>query len=66
MRGVAAISVMIYHFSPFLSDTVVLPGAYLARPGANGVNPGQDYIRVALVHDLTTTEAALQRIRDIL
>jgi peptidoglycan/LPS O-acetylase OafA/YrhL len=30
MRGVAAISVMIYHFSPFLSKRVVLPGAYLA------------------------------------
>jgi len=30
MRGVAAISVMIYHFSPFLSNTVVLPHAWLA------------------------------------
>jgi peptidoglycan/LPS O-acetylase OafA/YrhL len=30
MRGVSAISVMIYHFSAFLSNTVVLPGAYLA------------------------------------
>jgi peptidoglycan/LPS O-acetylase OafA/YrhL len=30
MRGVAAVSVMIYHFSPLLSQAVVLPGAYLA------------------------------------
>ncbi|MBF0094026.1 MAG: aminotransferase class I/II-fold pyridoxal phosphate-dependent enzyme [Alphaproteobacteria bacterium] len=44
----------------------VLPGAYLARPTANGVNPGAGYIRVALVHDQETTEAALRRIRDIL
>lgn len=44
----------------------VLPGAYLARPTSGGINPGAEYIRVALVHDLQTTEAALRRIRDIL
>lgn len=40
----------------------VLPGAYMARPGADGDNPGRTYIRVALVHDLATTEQALERI----
>ena len=30
MRGVAAVSVMLYHFSPFLSADIILPGAYLA------------------------------------
>jgi N-succinyldiaminopimelate aminotransferase len=37
----------------------VLPGGYLGRPDAAGVNPGQGAIRVALVHDLATTEVAL-------
>jgi len=37
----------------------VLPGAYLGRPDDAGANPGQSAIRVALVHDLATTEAAL-------
>jgi len=40
----------------------VLPGAYLSRSGASGQSPGDDYIRVALVHDLETTEYALERI----
>jgi len=44
----------------------VLPGAYLAGTGADGVNPGQRYIRVALVHDLQTTEAALSRLAALL
>ncbi len=44
----------------------VLPGAYLARPDANGINPGSSYIRVALVHDLTTTERALTRLAQVL
>ena len=30
MRGVAAICVMLYHYSPFLSASKVLPSAYLA------------------------------------
>jgi len=37
----------------------VLPGAYLAQNDASGHNPGQPYIRVALVQDLPTTERAL-------
>jgi aspartate/methionine/tyrosine aminotransferase len=40
----------------------VVPGAFLARPGADGVNPGEKYIRVALVHDPVTIREALQRI----
>jgi N-succinyldiaminopimelate aminotransferase len=40
----------------------VLPGAYLARSGPDGVNPGHPYVRIALVHDLPTTEQALNRI----
>ncbi|UVK39173.1 acyltransferase [Mesorhizobium sp. AR10] len=30
LRGVAAISVMLYHFSPFITDGKVLPSSYLA------------------------------------
>lgn len=44
----------------------VLPGGYLARPGDDGINPGQRYIRVALVHDLATTRRALARLADVL
>ena len=43
----------------------VLPGAYLARD-AGGANPGKGYIRVALVADAKATEAALERIKDVL
>ncbi|HET6521245.1 MAG TPA: aminotransferase class I/II-fold pyridoxal phosphate-dependent enzyme [Geminicoccaceae bacterium] len=40
----------------------VLPGGYIGRPDpASGVNPGDPYVRVALVHDPATTEAALRR-----
>jgi aspartate/methionine/tyrosine aminotransferase len=37
----------------------VLPGGYLGRPDRDGRNPGEGAIRVALVHDLATTDAAL-------
>jgi aspartate/methionine/tyrosine aminotransferase len=37
----------------------VLPGGYIGRPDRDGVNPGTGAIRVALVHDLATTDAAL-------
>jgi aspartate/methionine/tyrosine aminotransferase len=40
----------------------VLPGTYLAQAGPDGVNPGEDYIRAALVHDADTTREALTRI----
>ncbi|MSO80535.1 MAG: aminotransferase class I/II-fold pyridoxal phosphate-dependent enzyme [Alphaproteobacteria bacterium] len=44
----------------------VLPGAYLARTGADGVNPGARYIRCALIHDLETTVEAATRLRAVL
>jgi aspartate/methionine/tyrosine aminotransferase len=40
----------------------VLPGAYLTRPNPDGSNPNQAYIRIALVSDIESTEAALTRI----
>jgi aspartate/methionine/tyrosine aminotransferase len=40
----------------------VVPGAYLAQPGRDGRNPGEKYIRVALVHDVATIREALERI----
>jgi len=43
----------------------VLPGAYLARE-AGGLNPGAEYIRVALVAAKEETEAALTELRDCL
>ncbi|MEL6299223.1 MAG: aminotransferase class I/II-fold pyridoxal phosphate-dependent enzyme [Pseudomonadota bacterium] len=40
----------------------VVPGAFLAMPDREGNNPGDAYIRMALVHDLATTREALQRL----
>lgn len=40
----------------------VVPGAFLAQPGPDGVNPGDDRIRVALVHDSATIREALERV----
>lgn len=44
----------------------VLPGAYLARPAPDGANPGQGFIRVALVADAPEVERGLTAIREIL
>jgi len=44
----------------------VLPGGYMARAGADGVNPGAPYIRVALVYGPELTEAALNRLSEVL
>ena len=44
----------------------VLPGTYLAQAEPDGVNPGTDYIRIALVHDADTTREALMRVVAIL
>ena len=41
----------------------VLPGGYLGRATADGGNPGQDYIRVALVADAAEVERGLEAIR---
>lgn len=42
-------------------NVVVLPGSYLARE-ANGINPGKNFIRLALVASEAETQHALQRI----
>lgn len=44
----------------------VVPGSYLARPQADGSNPGAGYIRVAMVQDSDTTAEALHRLVQIL
>lgn len=44
----------------------VVPGAFLAQPGPDGANPGDDYVRVALVHDPATIREALERIVTVL
>ncbi len=43
-----------------------LPGRYMAQPDARGRNPGERYIRVALVHDEATVAAALARMVRVL
>jgi N-succinyldiaminopimelate aminotransferase len=43
-----------------------LPGGYIARDDAQGNNPGKAFLRVALVHDAATTDAALDRVGAIL
>ncbi len=53
------------HFAQqlFASQKVtVLPGCYLAR-GSQGVNPGEDYVRLALVAPLAECIDAAQRIK---
>ncbi|HEX7882083.1 MAG TPA: aminotransferase class I/II-fold pyridoxal phosphate-dependent enzyme [Afipia sp.] len=44
----------------------VIPGSYLARPQADGSNPGAGYIRVAMVQNSETTAEALHRMVDVL
>ncbi len=44
----------------------VLPGAYLSRPSAGRQTPGDDFIRIALVHTPEITENALERIVSVL
>ncbi|MDH3593498.1 MAG: aminotransferase class I/II-fold pyridoxal phosphate-dependent enzyme [Rhodospirillales bacterium] len=44
----------------------VLPGAYMCAEDEGGENPGNAYIRVALVYDRDVTEAALGRIGEVL
>ena len=43
-----------------------LPGAYMARPGADGRNHAQRFLRVALVHDLPILADALPRMAALL
>lgn len=44
----------------------VIPGAYLARPGLNGINPGNRYVRIALVQEPNVIDDALTRLVEIL
>lgn len=44
----------------------VVPGSYLARLQPDGSNPGDGYIRLALVQDSETTAEALRRLVEIL
>jgi aspartate/methionine/tyrosine aminotransferase len=44
----------------------VLPGSYAARPQADGFNPGDGYIRVAMVQDREATAEALHRLVAVL
>jgi len=44
----------------------VLPGGYMARPDADGDNPGQSYIRVALVYEPADMEPVLKRMAGVL
>lgn len=43
----------------------VLPGAYLAQTGRDGINPGADFVRVALVQPPETIRQALNRIVEV-
>jgi N-succinyldiaminopimelate aminotransferase len=40
----------------------VLPGKYAARDQADGFNPGENYIRIAMVQDREVTAEALHRL----
>ncbi len=44
---------------------ITLPGSYLSAE-VNGFNPGEKYVRIALVYDFETTEEALKRINNFL
>jgi aspartate/methionine/tyrosine aminotransferase len=44
----------------------VIPGGYLAVDGADGVNPGNDFIRIALVESSELTREALTRLKRVL
>ena len=44
----------------------VVPGRYLARAGADGRNPGEGYIRVAMVQNQEATAEALHRLVSVL
>jgi len=39
-----------------------VPGGYLSSRDASGTNPGDPYLRVAMVHDLATSEEVLNRL----
>lgn len=43
-----------------------LPGLYLAETGADGINPGRQYLRIALVEDLSASWEGVQRLAEAL
>jgi aspartate/methionine/tyrosine aminotransferase len=43
----------------------VLPGKYLGAED-NGQNPAEQYLRIALVHDIESTKKALMSIKKVL
>jgi N-succinyldiaminopimelate aminotransferase len=43
------------------SGVKVIPGAFLAQEDRDGINPGSNYVRLALVHDADTVAEALER-----
>ncbi|MBS0252060.1 MAG: aminotransferase class I/II-fold pyridoxal phosphate-dependent enzyme [Proteobacteria bacterium] len=44
----------------------VIPGSFLAQMGRDGTNPGEDYVRVAMVQDSKTIQEALERTISVL
>ena len=44
----------------------VLPGEFLAREDSAGINPGKDYVRIALVESEDKTKEVLHRIKECL
>ena len=44
----------------------VLPGAYLGRADADDFNPGQAFIRLALVHDENVLGPALEQVAQVI
>jgi N-succinyldiaminopimelate aminotransferase len=47
------------------SNVTVLPGSYMSRY-AHGINPGANYVRIALVDSIEVCNEAAQRLRDFL
>ncbi|HJT51618.1 MAG TPA: succinyldiaminopimelate transaminase, partial [Nitrosospira sp.] len=45
-------------------NVTVLPGSYLARD-ARGVNPGENFVRIALVASIMECAAAAERIKKL-
>jgi N-succinyldiaminopimelate aminotransferase len=43
----------------------VIPGAFLAQPGRDGRNPGDEYVRVALVQPTAVVKEAIERIVEV-
>jgi aspartate/methionine/tyrosine aminotransferase len=44
----------------------VVPGGYLSAAGADGINPGSGFIRIAMVESLETSREALSRLSEVL